>query len=79
MIKNNLKTSLLKRTIGFAFTFVFLLATFYCSAQDSIVVKGQFINNTKYAQVQMKKFAVGSFTVTGAKIKVCLFPKSTIP
>lgn len=69
MIKNNLKTSLLKRTIGFAFTFVFLLATFYCSAQDSIVVKGQFINNTKYAQVQMKKFAVGSFTVTGAKIK----------
>ena len=49
MIKNNLKTSPLKRTIGFAFTFVFLLATFYCSAQDSIVVKGQFINNTKYA------------------------------
>jgi thiol-disulfide isomerase/thioredoxin len=69
MIKNNLKTSPLKRTIGFAFTFVFLLATFYCSAQDSIVVKGQFINNTKYAQVQMKKFAVGSFTVAGAKIK----------
>ena len=53
MIKNNLKTSLLKRTIGFAFTFVFLLATFYCSAQDSIVIKGKFINNTKYAQVQM--------------------------
>jgi thiol-disulfide isomerase/thioredoxin len=69
MIKNNLKTSPLKRTIGFAFTFVFLLATFYCSAQDSIVVKGKFINNTKYAQVQMKKFAVGSFTVAGAKIK----------
>ena len=69
MIKNNLKTSPLKRTIGFAFTFVFLLAAFYCSAQDSIVVKGKFINNTKYAQVQMKKFEVGSFTVSGAEIK----------
>ena len=69
MTHHNLIPAPLKRTIGLTFMFCFLLATFYCSAQDSIVVKGQFINNTKYAQVQMKKFAVGSFTVTGAKIK----------
>jgi thiol-disulfide isomerase/thioredoxin len=69
MTHHNLIPAPLKRTIGLTFMFCFLLATFYCSAQDSIVVKGQFINNTKYAQVQMKKFAVGSFTVAGAKIK----------
>lgn len=69
MIKNNLTTLALKKGKGLTYIFFFLLATFYCSAQDSIVVKGQFINNTKYARVQMKKFAVGSFTVAGAKIK----------
>ena len=38
-------------------------------AQDSILVKGHFVNNTKYAKVIMKKYAVGTFPVGGASIK----------
>ncbi len=41
----------------------------HCSAQDSIVVKGRFIDNTKYAKVLVKKFDVGSFVVGGVTIK----------
>jgi thiol-disulfide isomerase/thioredoxin len=69
MTHHNLKTSPLKRTIGLSFMFCFLLSALHSQAQDSIVVKGQFIGNTKYAQVQMKKFEVGSFTIAVAKIK----------
>jgi thiol-disulfide isomerase/thioredoxin len=50
-------------------TFYFLFSTFYSFAQDSIVVKGRFIDNTKYAKVLMKKFAVGSFPVGAVAIK----------
>jgi len=32
-------------------TFLFSLSTFHTFAQDSIVVKGTFIGNTKYAKV----------------------------
>jgi thiol-disulfide isomerase/thioredoxin len=38
-------------------------------AQDSIIVSGHFVNNTKYAKVLMKKFDMGSFPVGGAAIK----------
>ena len=48
---------------------VFLLSAFFAYAQDSIVVSGQFVGNTKYAKVLMKKFEVGSFPVGGAAIK----------
>lgn len=47
----------------------FLLTSFQSFAQDSIVVKGTFVGNTKYAKVLMKKFGVGSFYVGGAAIK----------
>ena len=50
------------------FTIYFLLSAFYCFAQDSIVVKGLFKGNTKYAKVLMLKFGVGSFPVGGATI-----------
>lgn len=48
---------------------LFLLFSFCSSAQDSIVVRGQFVGNTKYAKVLMKKFDIGSFPVGGAVIK----------
>lgn len=51
------------------FTFCFLLTALHSFAQDSIVVKGQFIGNTKYAKVLMKKFDIGNFPVGGAAIK----------
>ena len=47
----------------------FLLSSFHTFAQDSIVVKGTFIGNTKYAKVLMKKFGVGNFPIGGATIK----------
>jgi thiol-disulfide isomerase/thioredoxin len=47
----------------------FLLISFHTFAQDSIVVKGTFIGNTKYAKVLMKKFGVGNFPIGGATIK----------
>jgi thiol-disulfide isomerase/thioredoxin len=50
-------------------TFLFSLSTFHTFAQDSIVVKGTFIGNTKYAKVLMKKFGVGNFPIGGATIK----------
>lgn len=53
----------------FLFTLVFILFSFHSQAQDSIVVRGQFIGNTKYAKVMMKKFEVGNFPVGGAAIK----------
>jgi thiol-disulfide isomerase/thioredoxin len=51
------------------FTFCFLLTTFNSNAQDSILVRGQFIGNTKYAKVLMKKFEIGSFPIGGSSIK----------
>ena len=47
----------------------FLLPSFHTFAQDSIVVKGTFVGNTKYAKVLMLKFGVGSFPIGGAAIK----------
>ena len=47
----------------------FLLISFHTFAQDSIVVKGTFVGNTKYAKVLMKKFGVGNFPIGGATIK----------
>jgi thiol-disulfide isomerase/thioredoxin len=47
---------------------IFLLSSLHSFAQDSIVVKGRFINNTKYSKVLMKKFGVGNFPVVGAAI-----------
>ena len=54
---------------GLLLAFYFLFSTFYSFAQDSIVVKGRFIDNTKYAKVLMKKFGVGSFPVGAIAIK----------
>jgi len=51
---------------------------FSAFTQDSIVVKGRFIDNTKYAKVLVKKFDVGSFVVGGVTIKEDSF-KIVIP
>lgn len=48
---------------------IFVFSVSISSAQDSIVVKGHFIGNSKYAKVLMKKFDVGNFPVGGAIIK----------
>jgi hypothetical protein len=55
------------------FNILLLIALFFPSsnafAQDSIIVRGRFIDNTKYANVLMKNFGVGSFVVVGSVIK----------
>lgn len=48
---------------------LFLLTTIPVYAQDSIVLKGTFLNNTKYAKVLMKQFGVGNFIVGGSYIQ----------
>jgi thiol-disulfide isomerase/thioredoxin len=55
--------------LNFLLFTTFLLTSFHSFAQDSIVVKGKFIGNTKYAKVLMLKFEAGSFPVGGAPIK----------
>jgi len=55
--------------LGVSLILYFLFFHLNLSAQDSIVVKGKFIGNTKYAKVLMKKFEVGNFPVGGAVIK----------
>lgn len=42
------------------FIFYFLLFTFFCSAQDSIRISGQFLNNTQYTKVVIRQFGIGS-------------------
>ncbi len=64
-IKNLRKLS----TLNFLLLTTFFLTTFRSFAQDSIVVKGKFLDNTKYAKVLMKKFGVGSFPIGGSAIK----------
>ena len=50
-------------------TFCLILLSFNLSAQDSIVVKGQFINNKRFAVVVMKKFDAGEIPIGKAIIK----------
>ena len=61
----------------FLTTFIFFSLTTF--AQDSIVVKGTFVGNTKYAKVLMLKFGVGSFPIGGAAIKQERFSLSLPP
>lgn len=49
-------------------TFYFVLFTFYCSAQDSIRISGQFFNNTKFAKVVVQKFGLGVFDIAAVPI-----------
>ena len=51
------------------FTFYFLLSTFNSFAQDSIRISGELQNNTRFAKVVVKKFAVGSFDIAVVPIK----------
>jgi hypothetical protein len=55
--------------LGISLTLYILFFNLNLSAQDSIVINGCFIGNTKYAKVLMKKFEVGNFPVGGAAIK----------
>jgi thiol-disulfide isomerase/thioredoxin len=57
-------SSRLACTIG-----LWILVSVDCRAQYSILIKGKFINNTKYAKVLMKKFAVGNFPIAAASIR----------
>jgi thiol-disulfide isomerase/thioredoxin len=52
-----------------ALTFYFLLSTFFCSAQDSIRISGQFLNNTKFAKVVIQKFGIGVFDIAAVPIE----------
>jgi thiol-disulfide isomerase/thioredoxin len=49
-------------------TFYFLLFTFFCSAQDSIRISGQLVNNTKFAKVVVQKFGVGVFDIVAIAV-----------
>jgi hypothetical protein len=40
----------------------FLFSSSIALSKDSIIVRGRFIDNSKYAKIVMKKFGVGSFT-----------------
>lgn len=66
IIKKNMVTKILKLLF---LVVLFSFSYFTSLAQDSIVVKGKFIGNTKYAKVLMKKFDIGNFPVGGATIK----------
>ncbi len=50
------------------FTFCFLLSTFYSSAQDSIHIRGQLHNNTRFAKVVIQKFGIGVFDIAAVPI-----------
>ncbi len=60
-IKKNIK-------IVIASSLFLLLTTGSCKAQDSIVLQGQLVNNTRFAKVVVKKFGVGSFDIAVAPI-----------
>lgn len=47
--------------------FVFL--SNYLYSMDSILVKGRFVGNTKYAKVLIKKFDIGTFVIGGTSIQ----------
>lgn len=64
-IKPKLSNSNFTATV---FTFYLLLSTFICAAQDSITISGAFQNNTRYAQVVVQKFDVGSFAIAATPI-----------
>ena len=67
----------------FLTSFLFILSTFYCTAQDSIVISGKIQNNTRFAKVVVKKFGVGSFDIAAVPIHQGEFrivaPKETEP
>ena len=46
-----------------------LLSTFYCTAQDSIRISGQFLHNTRFAKVVVSKFGVGSFPIAAVPVQ----------
>jgi thiol-disulfide isomerase/thioredoxin len=46
-----------------------VVQSFPISSPDSIIVRGHFINNSKYAKVILKKFDIGSFPIGAATIK----------
>lgn len=49
-------------------TFCFLLTAFYSFAQDSIHIRGQLQNNTRFAKVVVQKFGIGSFDIAALPI-----------
>jgi thiol-disulfide isomerase/thioredoxin len=49
--------------------FIFFLSGFYCTAQDSIRISGQLLNNSRYAKVIVKKFNIGSYDIAAFPIK----------
>jgi hypothetical protein len=39
-----------------------------CYTQDSIIVKGQFLNNSKFTHVIVQKFGVGVYEIAASPI-----------
>lgn len=63
-----------KSNIHIKLLFVFCLIVFNSfgfklSAQDSIVITGQFLGNTRYSHVVVNKFGVGNLLIASAPIK----------
>ncbi len=50
-------------------SFIFLLSSLTCYAQDSIRISGRLQNNTRFAKVVVKKFYIGSFDIAAVPIK----------
>lgn len=50
-------------------TFLALLVFLQSQAQDSIVIKGEFKNNTRYAKMIVTKFGVGSIPIAAVPIQ----------
>jgi thiol-disulfide isomerase/thioredoxin len=50
-------------------TFLALLVFLQSQAQDSIVIKGEFKNNTRYAKMVVTKFGVGSIPIAAVPIQ----------
>ena len=60
-IKKNIK-------LAIASSLFLLLTTVSCVAQDSIVIQGKLVNNSRFAKVVVKKFGIGSFDIAVAPL-----------
>ena len=49
--------------------FYLVLFNFYSFAQDSIVIRGELLNNSRFAKVVVSKFGIGSFPIAAVPIK----------
>jgi thiol-disulfide isomerase/thioredoxin len=48
--------------------FIFFLGSYLCTAQDSIRICGQLLNNSRFAKVIVKKFNIGNYDIAAVPI-----------